>query len=130
MLKLKEIKDWMKQSIHADLWSTGKRNDGDKSITLYSSNPIMFHRSIGGVSQTTYRSKAISILIHWNKSPTEAEEKANEVFELLQTTLPVINEKRIIQFDLRMDEPVFLGTDEQGIFEYVIDLVVYYSSVN
>lgn len=125
-MTLKDIKGWLKQSIDADIWSISSQPMGDKSITIYSSNPVAYRLPMNGL--TVYKTKAISVLVHWNKNPTETEEKANEVFTILSKNQPTINGSRVVKFDMRTDEPVFLGTDEEGIYEYVINLVIYYAS--
>jgi len=51
--------------------------------------------------------------------------KAQEIYKALHglTNVEIAN-KRVIQFNMRDPEPIPLGVDDSGIFEYVIDLEI------
>ena len=57
----------------------------------------------------------------------EAEKKSMEVYNLFfgQNNF-TIGDKKIIQCKMRSSEPIYLGTDSEGIIEYVIDTTIYY----
>lgn len=107
----------------------GKMEDKkDKSIGVYSlprkSNTVI---PIGGLNNASYRTKAISLLVHWNKSPTQAEQNAIALQEaLLNTKNTKINEHLIKFIEVSYPEPVSMDTDDNGIFEYVIECLFYY----
>ena len=74
----------------------------------------------------SYDTKAVSILIHWGANAVQAEAKAQEIYDVLYGQIGVIGGYRIVKFDMRTDAPVSVGTDEKGIYEYVINFVIYY----
>jgi hypothetical protein len=83
---------------------------------------------IGGQGNRSYGVKAVSVLVHWNRSPTETEEAAVKVYQRLQNTQEQEINGHRIKFIQIKDEPVSVGTDESGIFEYVMECLIYYES--
>ncbi|MPN32895.1 hypothetical protein SDC9_180378 [bioreactor metagenome] len=81
--------------------------------------------AIGGIRNSSYTGKGIRILIHWNKNVNESELKAQEIYNSINelTNVKIAN-KRVIQFKMREPEPIYLGVDSSGIYEYVIDLEI------
>lgn len=93
-----------------------------KSIGVYSrptnGSP---HTTIGGLKCTTYDIKSISLLVHWSKSPVESEEAAYLLFEKLRNvTSLTISNTQVHFIRLMVPEPQDVGTDDNGIYEYVI----------
>jgi len=126
-MRLSEIRDWLKTKVNCPQWYIGKI-DGKKEqcIGLYNvsgESPVL---AIGGLENTSYAVKSISILIHWGKSADTAEAKAQEVYAALFGQPATIGGKRIIEFRMRQAEPVSVGTDPEGIYEYVIETTIYY----
>lgn len=77
--------------------------------------------AIGGPTCTTYKTKPASLLIHWNKSIIETERAAFNLFRKLQESKNItIDGKPIYHVYLAVSEPQDVGTDENGIYEYVI----------
>ena len=37
-----------------------------------------------------------------------------------------IGNKKIIQCKMRGSEPIYLGTDSEGVIEYIIEITIYY----
>ncbi len=100
----------------------------DKSIGVY---PLKNGRPnripIGGMAHASYGVKGISILVHWNRSPTETEAAAEALQEaLISCREEQINGYTIKFIDVAYDEPVSVDTDDNGIFEYVIECLFYY----
>lgn len=131
MIFLKDIRDYI-----ASLGITEDENcycgrlpdKKDKSIGTY---PMKSGREpvvpIGGMQYKSYGTKPVSILIHWNRSPTETEEAAAELYKRLQETKQMEMNGHFIKFiQMGQEEPVPVGTDEHGIFEYVIECLIYY----
>ena len=126
-MKLNHIKDYLKQHIECPNWYVGKIDENQEyCIGVFPTVPIAPVMAIGGIQNTSYATKAVSLLIHWGKSSPIAEEKAQEVFDLLFGQNPVIGGKQVIKFDFRTAEPVGVGTDNKGIYEYVVNFIVYY----
>lgn len=81
---------------------------------------------IGGMKNASYTTKAISFLVHWNKIPSESEQAANALQQALQECDNVtINGQTIKFIDIMYAEPVSVDTDENGIYEYVIECLFY-----
>lgn len=83
--------------------------------------------ALGGMSNTKTGVKGISILIHWNESTRETENIAAQLYaDLAAAEFPVIGEKTVNYIQLLHNEPIDVGTDENGICERVIELVLFY----
>jgi hypothetical protein len=124
---LAEIRDFLKTKIEADHYSIGKI-DGtkDKSIGVYGDSSYMARVEAIGKAKT-YDPAGIRILIHWNKNMRETETVARDLYEKLRyITDTDINGIHVYYLDLLYGEPVFVGTDDEGVYEYVIACVVYY----
>lgn len=81
----------------------------------------------GGLKNSSYGIKSISLLVHWNKSQREAERAAQLLWNKLYCVRnEEINGNRILFVMLLLDEPVSVDTDENGIYEYVIECDFYY----
>ncbi|MDU4953479.1 hypothetical protein HF846_14660 [Clostridium cadaveris] len=123
---LSEIREFLKKKIECPQWYLNKIGDKEKSITIYNTTgpkPII---AIGGLANTSYTTKAISILVHWGKNSDEAEKKAQEVYNAFFGKYGFIGGKRVIQFDMKTSNPISVGTDSEGIIEYVIEAIIYY----
>lgn len=100
----------------------------EKSFGVYQ---LAEHRArvlaLGGISNTKTGVKGISILVHWNESTRETENIAAELYaDLAAADSPVIGEEKINYIQLLHNEPIDVGTDENGICERVIELVLFY----
>lgn len=126
-MRLAQIRDWMKTQIICPNWYIGKI-DGTKEqcIGLYNAHGPAPNIAIGGLANTSYATKTISILVHWGKNADIAEQKAHEVYNSLFGQSPTIDGKRIIMFKMRTSEPISVGTDENNIYEYVIETTTFY----
>lgn len=131
MITLRDIRDYI-----ASLGITDDENcycgimpdKKDKSIGTY---PLKAGRKpdipIGGMVNRSYGVKTVSFLVHWDKSPSNTEEAAEKLYSALQRTKQAEVNGHIIKFiQVSQDEPVPVGTDDKGIFEYVIECLVYY----
>lgn len=100
----------------------------EKSIGTYNlkagRQPVV---PVGGTENSSYTTKAVSFLVHWNHSPGETEETAIRLYEELQETKSREVNGHFIKFiQMGQDEPVPVGTDEQGTFEYVVECLIYF----
>lgn len=83
--------------------------------------------TLGGMENRSYETKGIAFLVHWNKSPSETETAAIRFYRALSECRNVtINGHEIMFIQLSYDEPVPVGTDDNGIFEYVIECLFYF----
>lgn len=86
---------------------------------------------LGGMENASYGTKAVSILVHWNKTPEEAEKAA----KALQEALTGCREEKVNEWNIKFiilshAEPIPVGTDDDGIYEYVLEGMVYYEKVD
>lgn len=124
---LSEVKDYLKIKIECPQWYSGKI-DGtvEQCIGIYSVKGPEPNIALGGLVNTSYSTKAISILVHWGKNSNVAEKKAQEVYNSLFGQDGTIGGHRVIKFDMRTSEPIGVGTDSNGIYEFVIEIVIYF----
>lgn len=124
---LSEIRDYLKTKIDSPQWYIGTI-DGSKEqcIGIYSAVGPPPNIAIGGLQNTSYAIKTVSILVHWGKNANIAEQKAQELYNILFGQPAVINGKRVIQFKMNTPEPIGVGTDSNGIYEFVIETSIYY----
>lgn len=123
---LSEIREFLKSKVECPQWYLNKIGEKEKSITIYNTTGPKPRIAIGGLANTSYNTKAISVLVHWSKNSDEAEKKAQEVYNAFFGQDGLIGGKRVIQFDMRTDSPIYVGTDSEGIIEYVIETIIYY----
>lgn len=100
----------------------------DQSIGVYYlKRSAPYTVAIGGKDKESYGTKQISILIHWNRSMRDTEAVASELFDKLAAMREVrIHEKQIKFIHPLVDQPVDVGTDDNGIYEMVIEIELIY----
>lgn len=125
MLLLKDIRQCISELGVADddnVYIGKLDNKKQKSIGIYNrkleGSP---HVALGGLKCTTYDAKPVSLLIHWNNSKNETEMAACELFEKLRSISGLdIGDNHINFLRLMVPEPQDVGTDDNGVYEYVI----------
>ena len=76
---------------------------------------------LGGRENSSYDVKRISLLAHWDKDISESEAAACELYKKLEKISSLIMGDTHINFViLQVPEPVYVGTDDNGVHEYVI----------
>lgn len=131
MIPLKDIRQWVAGLGIAenDRVYIGKLdNKQQRSIGVYSRKtdgpPAI---ALGGLECTTYAARPLSLLVHWTRRQPESEAAAWELYEkLLETTSLDIGDTHIHCLSLQVPEPQDVGTDEGGVYEYVIWLDLIY----
>lgn len=100
----------------------------DQSIGVYNlKRSAPYTVAIGGKDKESYGTKQVSILIHWNRSMRDTEAVSAALFEKLAAMREVkINEKQIKFMHPLVDQPVDVGTDDNGIYEMVIEIELIY----
>lgn len=122
MMTLKDVKDWLKTQVSADVWKIGTYDASkDKTICVRNLTSNRGKLAIGGITNTSTAVKGVSIVVHWSKNPDETERVAQAVHALFYGQKPMIGNRLVVKCDMRSDEPVFVGTDGEGIYEYVIE---------
>nr|DAS32819.1 MAG TPA: hypothetical protein [Caudoviricetes sp.] len=129
MITLAEVRDWIKTFNAANNYYIGKiDNKQENSIGIYQRKTIDGPRvAIGGRLLASYDVKSISILIHWNKNANETEKRAQYLYNrLFEAESVVIGGTPIKMIALLHNEPVDVGTDDNNVYERVIELDLYY----
>lgn len=130
MLALSEIREWIKTlDTKFDHYYIGKLdNKKSMSLGIYSlsrtGNPYI---ALGGLKNTSCAVKQVSLLLHCDKNADSTERKAIALYEELMTISPkLIGTSKIDFIGLLVPEPQAVGTDDKGVYEYVIELEIYY----
>lgn len=123
---LSEIREYLKTKVESPQWYLNKVGDKEQSITIYNTTGPIPRIAIGGLEQTSYTTKTISILVHWGKNSDEAEKKTQEVYNAFFGQNGSIGGKNVKLFKMRTDSPIYVGTDSEGVIEYVIETIIYY----
>lgn len=129
-LYLSDIRDWLKTIYPAaDYFYCGKLdNKKEKSIGVYQRRPSGAYRiPMGGIKNKSFDEKAVSVLVHWTKQSSEAEKAAFSLYETIRDACDVvIHGTRVLYIRMDTPEPVDVGTDDNGVYERVIWITIYY----
>lgn len=131
MLTLADVRDYISTlniAVDENVYCGKLDAKKDKSICVYNlkqnRSPIT---TLGGIENSSYNTKGISILVHWNKSPRNTEGTAQVLYDALLSCRSVdINDNKILFVQHLHNEPISVDTDEKGIYEYVIECLFYY----
>lgn len=125
MLALKDIRQYISSldiAVNDNVYIGKMDNKKQKSIGVYSrpsSGPANI--ALGGLECTTYDTRPVSLLVHWTKNKDETEKAAFELFEKLRNvTSLTIGDTHINFLRLMVPEPQDVGSDDSGVYEYVI----------
>ena len=123
-MTLKQYKDDFKTSFAWDEGiSIGKiDNNKEKGICFYNSKRTM--TPIKTIDTNTYKYKLVTILLRYTKNQDSAEIKAQEIYDFFNERSFYIENKRVF-VKMVNDDPISLGTDENNVYEYSIELDFY-----
>lgn len=129
-MKLSDVMVWLQSlTAKADNYYCGTL-DGkkEKSIGVYQlKNTMGAQIAIGGRANTKTLYKSVSLLVHWNHNSDETESFAQALYDELESAGDVvIGGKSVSLISLLQFEPIDVGTDDNGVFERVIECVFYY----
>ena len=118
-MRLKQYKDYFKASFNwNDAISIGKiDNNKEKAICFYNSKRSI--SPIKAIDTNTYKIKPITILLRYTKNQDTAEQMAMSIYDFFDDRL--IEEGQVIAQHL-YSEPITLGTDDNGVYEYSIEI--------
>lgn len=128
-MELADIRDWIKTLGVGDHFYIGKlENKKERSIGIYQRQMSgSANIALGGLNCTKTASKSVSVLIHWTKYANEVEEAAQALYDkFLEVKDLEIAGKHVNYLQLDVPEPVDMGTDDNGVYERVIWLTLYY----
>lgn len=125
-----EILVWLKTlPIGASAYYAGTM-DGrkEKTVSVYrDSTGAPRNIAVGGEGCTKNASCRVSVLLHWSASGKESETAADLLYrQLVQARNVAVGAHAVTYLELPYDAPMNVGIDENGIREYVIDLVIHY----
>lgn len=101
-------------------------NKKDKSIGVYNGDKLPYHVSLGGFESNLYDVQRFTLLIHWTTHPHDTEVIANKLHEKLSSVTNInINDKYIYYINMLYNQPIDVSTDDNGIYERVIDIEIY-----
>lgn len=99
----------------------------EQSIGVYNSkHQYPPHRTLGGPDWQGYGIKHVTLLVHWNKSPRDIEKAATALFDAMNAARDVKINETTIKFIQLLYDLQDIGTDETGVYEYVIEAAVIY----
>lgn len=125
-MTLAEIRDWLKTVIDCPQWYLNSMaGKVDRCITLYNTTGAPGRMAVGGPEMTGYAVRPVSILVHWGKSASAAETKAQEVYDALFGQSATIGGRRA-WFHMPQSGPISVGVDSEGVYEFVIETHIYY----
>ena len=125
-LKTVKVKDYLKSIIKdCDKWYIGKMDDNqEKAIAIYSNR-----RQLDSLSKfkdlQSYGILPITLLLRWTKNYNTTETKANDIYELLDCSSFFIDDYKC-NINCLYDGPIDLGSDENGIYKFSIELNLLY----
>lgn len=123
-ITLKQVKDYFKNDFKwSDSISIGKiDNSQEKAICFYNSKRnLSYSPVIGGKTLKSTYIKPITILLRYTKNQNDAEIKAQEIYEFFEERTFFIENKRIFT-QMYNGEPINLGTDDNNVYEYSIEI--------
>lgn len=130
MILLSDIRDWLKSFELFDNYYIGRLDSKKKnSLGVYNLQDTGRHEVIGGLKK--YEKKGVSLLIHGDTNKTTTEKKAWSLYEKLEEMIytceyPQIGGKGVYFIELLNNQPVDVEQDNDSIYEYVIELNIYF----
>ena len=126
-MTLKQYKDYFKENFKwVDSISIGKiDNNKEKAICFYNSNRnLAYIGLLGGVKKQSTNIKPITILLRYTKNQNSAEIMAQQIYDFFNERSFFIEGKRIFT-QMIYSEPINLGTDDNNVYEYSLELNFY-----
>ena len=130
MVLLGEVRDWLKSFNLFDNYYIGRLDTKKKnSLGVYNLQDAGRREVIGGLK--AYEKKGISLLIHGDTNKTNTEKKAWSLYEKLEELIytcvyPQIGDRKVYFIELLNNEPIDVDQDNDSIYEYVIELNIYF----
>ena len=126
-MKLEHLKNYIKASTDCGGGlSLGTINaNTENCIGIYPARQDGTQRvCLGGDSCTQTQTSKATILIHWGKSNTIAEQKARELYALFYAKSNFVMDGLEVFCTDAGAAPIFVGRDGASIYEFVINLTI------
>ena len=128
MVTLANIRDWLKSFGLFDNYYIGRLDTKKKnSLGIYNLQDTGRREVIGGLKK--YEKKGVSLLIHGDTNKAKTEQKAFELYNALETIgddKKRIGNKKVYFVQLLNNEPVDVDQDADSVYEYVIEMNIYF----
>ncbi|HCX91095.1 MAG TPA: hypothetical protein DGZ34_00305 [Lachnospiraceae bacterium] len=127
-MMLSDIRDYIAGLNMAEQCYMGKLDaKKDNSIGCYHLRRSgSSHIPLGGRSNATYDILPVSILIHGSRYAVETERMAHKLYQVLRDLEnETVNNQTIKFCRMLVPEPQDVGTDDNGIYEMVIETELY-----
>lgn len=128
-MTLVQIKDWLKTMKVAEHYYIGRLdNKQEMSLGVYDrptgARPVM---ALGGLRNSSYNVRGVSLLLHWTRNKNAAEAAAQALWDKLVEVRDLdVGTQHIQYLQMTVPEPIGIGTDADGVYEYVINFNLYY----
>ncbi len=129
-MTLAEVRDWLETLELAEHCHIGRiENKKEKSLGVYgmarNGRPVM---AIGGGALSSYDVRGVSLLLHWTRNAAAAETAAAALWDAVAcvTDVDTPGGAHIQYIEPLVPEPVPVGTDDGGVYEYVVEMNIYY----
>lgn len=125
-----EFRDYLKTLNVAQNYYIGKiENSKEYSLGVYADTSRRRVEAVG--KDSSYGAFGVRLLLHWNKNAKETETQARSLHSTIRyITNTDMTDIHVQYLDLDYDEPIFVGTDANGVYEYVITGTIYYRKGN
>lgn len=130
MITLASIRDWLKTFKLFDFYYVGRLDAKKKnSLGVYNLQDTGRREVIGDLKK--YEKKGVSLLVHGDTNKTTTEQKAWQLYEAIEALImsyvyPNIGGKKVYFIELLQNQPVDVDQDNDKIYEYVIELNIYF----
>lgn len=128
-MSLEEIRDYIAELGIADsVYMSKMPGKAQQTIGVYPSNRSDAYRTaIGGKHLKSYGVYYVSLLVHWNEYFRQTEAAAKALFNRLELAREEQAGEHTIKFiQLMYDRPVYVGTDDDGNHEMVVEAAIVY----
>lgn len=126
MITLSDVRDYLKSFNLFNSYYVGRIDANKKNVLgVYDLRNRARHKTIG-VNTNKYEVKGVSLLIHGDTNKTNTEKLAIKLYEALESAdNAVIAGRKVNIIDLQQDSPIDVNTDDNKVYEYVIEVLFY-----
>ena len=127
-MTLADVRDYIESlNLTKEVYMGKLPDKPEQSVGVYNSkHQYHYHGTLGGSEQQGYGIKHVTLLVHWNKSPRDTEKAATALFDAINVVRDVKINETTIKFIQSLYDMQDIGTDDAGVYEYVIEAAVIY----
>ena len=130
MITLADIRDWLKSFGLFDNYYIGRIDSKKKnSLGVYNLQDAGRREVIGDLK--VYEKKGVSLLIHGDTNKANTERKAWDLYNAIESVsknenILIAKEKKVFFIELLNNEPIDVNQDADSVYEYVIEMNIYF----